>query len=381
MAEGRAAVRSRHASAQRRNRRRPSSNKDTEVYRPRDHLKYLDYDAPSFENVVEELSPTSIRHIRIPSDATDVTVTGLIQPHVEEGQSSGEVSGSHLEDYSATLAKFIQSQLNSIPAYQTARTTTAPRSCPDFTPRLKTPPHSPTKPSRRPIGIHSIVDIPRIRPPLQSAFSAWSSTDDDTDEGENGVPPLPSFDTSGNVSRGSNYTPSILGFYENSNESSFLFTSTPLQEDSLVDENEEDDPLTAKGYSFPDQSALPGIASPAYSPAQHDDYPSSATSSHPQLSSSSAPSFSSTSTASYFDCKRSISLAPNMRARIIAAVTPNHNGKIIPAMSPFEGDTLANVHNILVESQHRLRVDGMSFDMLQDFKMPEENLMRVSTPC
>jgi hypothetical protein len=70
-----------------------------------------------------------------------------------------------------------------------------------------------------------------------------------------------------------------------------------------------------------------------------------------------------------------------MHARIVAAVTPNHNGKIIPAMSPFEGDTLANVHNILVESQHRLRVDGMSFDMLQDFKMPEEGMMRMPTPC
>ena len=70
-----------------------------------------------------------------------------------------------------------------------------------------------------------------------------------------------------------------------------------------------------------------------------------------------------------------------MRARIIAAVTPNHNGKIITAISPFEGDTLSDVHDIFVESQHRLHVDGMSFDMLQNFKLPEESMMRVPTPC
>jgi hypothetical protein len=323
-----------------------------------------------------------IHHTRIPSDATDVTVVGPTQPLAEESQPVGEVPGSPLEDYSATLAKFIRSQLNSIPTYQTARTTIIPRSCPDLAPQPKTPPQSPTKPIRRPIGIHSIVEIPPIRPPLQSAFSAWSSTDDDTDEGEdeNEVPPMPTFDTSGSVSRGSNYSPSILRFYENSNESSFLFTSTPLEEEAPVDE-EEDDPLTAKGVSFPNQSELPGTASPSHSLTQHDDYPSSAISPRPQLSSSSAPSLSSISTASYFDCKRPMSLAPNMRARIIAAVTPNYNGKIIPAISPFEDDTLTNVHNILVESQHRLHVDGMSFDMLQKFKLPEEGMMRVPTPC
>jgi len=70
-----------------------------------------------------------------------------------------------------------------------------------------------------------------------------------------------------------------------------------------------------------------------------------------------------------------------MRARIIAAVTPNNNGKIITAISPFEGDSLAIVHDILVESQHRLHVDGMSFDMLQNFKSPEEGMIRVTTPC
>jgi hypothetical protein len=381
MAEGRAAVRSRHAPP-RRGRQGPLPRDETDIYRPRDHLKYLNYGSPPVQDIVEEPVTTSIRHTRIPSDRTDVTVIGPTQPHVEGSPPVGEVPGSPLEDYSATLAKFIRQQLSSIPTYQKARTTTIPRSCPDLAPQPKTPPQSPTKPTRRPIGIHSIVELPPIRPPLQSAFSAWSSTDDDTDDGENEneVPPLPTFDTSGSASRGSNYSPSILRFYENSNESSFLFTSTPLEEEALVDE-EEDDPLTAKGVSFPNQSELPGTSSPAHSVAQHDDYPSSAISPRPQLSSSSAPSLSSISTASYFDCKRPISLAPNMRARIIAAVTPNHNGKIITAISPFEGDTLTNVHHILVESQHRLHVDGMSFDMLQNFKLPEEGMMRVPTPC
>ncbi|KAF2798919.1 hypothetical protein K505DRAFT_87844 [Melanomma pulvis-pyrius CBS 109.77] len=380
MAEGRAAVRSRHASANRRSRRRPSPRDEDEVYHPRDHIKYLNHDLAVFQDVDEEpVSPstaTNTRHTRIPSNATDVTVIGPDQPHVEDPHAT-DAPGSPLEDYSATLAKFIQSQLNSIPSYQTAHASVYPRSCPDLSPRLRTPPQSPTKPSKRPIGVHSIVEIPPIRPPLISAFSAWSSTDDETDEVDDDVPPLPEIDASSrNESRASNYTPSILSFYENSNESSFLFTSTPL---------DEEDPLTARGFSFPDQSTLPGTTSP-HSPAQHkDDYPSSTLSTHPQLSSSSAPSFSSISTASYFDCKQPLSLAPHVRARIIAAVTPNHNGKIITAISPFEGGTLTNVHDILVESQHRVLVDGLSFDMLRDFSMPEEGMKegmtRVPTPC
>ncbi|KAF2712753.1 hypothetical protein K504DRAFT_372169 [Pleomassaria siparia CBS 279.74] len=354
MAEGRAARSRRQVSVRtRRSRRRPSP--PDQVYHPHNHLKYLDADFQPSNSFPSDISTTG--HSRIPSNASSTTVIGPDQPQAGETRAVGEAPGSPLEDYSATLAKFIQSQLNSIPSYQTAHTTSSPCSCPDLTRRLSTPPQSPTKSTRRPIGVHSIVEIPPIRPPLQSAFSAWSSTDDGVDEGEDDVPSLP------NVATSANSTSSMLGIYDNSNASSFFFTSTP-----------EEDPITATGFSFPNQSDLPGTASPPLSP-------SPALSYHAQLSSSSAPSFSSVSTASYFDCKPPITLAPHVRARIIAAVTPNHNGKTITAVSPFEGDSLTKVHDILIESQQRVLVDGLSFDMLRDFNMPDEGLMRLPTPC
>lgn len=169
------------------------------------------------------------------------------------------------------------------------------------------------------------------------------------------------------MSTGSNYTPSVLNFYENSNNHSFLLSSTPV--------DEEVEPTTAKAFTFPDPSAIPE-SSPE--PHDDDDYPSSDLS-RPQLTSSSAPSFtSSASTSSYFDCKRPLSLTAHLKDRIIAAVTPpTMQGKMLTAVSPWEGAPFTNVHDVFVESQHRVHVDGMSFDMQRDFVMPN----RISTPC
>lgn len=177
------------------------------------------------------------------------------------------------------------------------------------------------------------------------------------------------------MSKGSNYTPSVLGYYETSDVSSFLFSSTPMEEE---DEDDED-PDTARGLTFPSHSIPPALSSEDRIPLHDDDdYPSSGIS-RPQLTSSSAPSFaSSVSTTSYFDYKRPISLTPHMRDRIIAAVTPPvMHGKTLAAISPWEGAALTNVHDVFVESQHRIHVDGMSFDMQRDFVMPSH----VGTPC
>jgi len=212
-----------------------------------------------------------------------------------------------------------------------------------------------------------VIEIPPIKAPARSAFSAWSSTDDETDEEEL---PLPDEDNllKTSLSKGSNYAPSILGYYEHNN-SSFLLSSTPMEED--------DEPETAKAVTFPDQHTLPGSDSEH---VEGNDYPSSCLS-RPQLSTSSAPSGSSASasvSSSYFDCKRPISLTPDMKGRIIAALTPPvPHSNIITAISPWEGAAITNVHDVFIESQHRVRVDGMSFDMIGDFPMPN----RVSTPC
>ncbi|KAF2689525.1 hypothetical protein K458DRAFT_413803 [Lentithecium fluviatile CBS 122367] len=366
--EGRAAVRSRQA------RRGGRGVRDVEAFRPRNHLKYLHgrSEAP-VDNSEGSLSTSHSRrsgHSRFPSDATDRSTSTIIapnQPPVDEPRTTANPVGWPLGDYSANLAKFIQSQLNSIPSYNPANPAISPCSCPDLSFSSRTPPQSPTKWTRRPSDAPQSIEIPPIRPPLQSTFSAWSSTDDDTDDE---VPPLPDADK---LSMVDSHTPSVLGYYESS--SSFLFSSTPLEED--------DGPDTAKGTSFPNQSELPLLSSEQQPPSDRGDYPSSALSSHPQLSSSSAPSISSTSTASYFECKRPISLAPQLRDRIIAAITPPPmHRKVIPAISPFEGQALANLHDITVdENLRRVLVDGMSFDMVRDFAMPDEGLRRVPTPC
>jgi hypothetical protein len=71
-----------------------------------------------------------------------------------------------------------------------------------------------------------------------------------------------------------------------------------------------------------------------------------------------------------------MSFAPHLKERIIAAVTPP-KGRVLTAVSPFDGAALASVHDLVVESQQRVHIDGMSFDMLRDFIAPS----RVTTPC
>jgi hypothetical protein len=369
--EGRAAVRNRQARRHRR------CARDIETFRPRDHLKYLDRGSVASSSSEDPDSTTHSRrrrrHSRFPSDATDRSTSTIIAPtqsSAGEPQTSTIPVGRPLGDYSANLAKFIQSQLNSIPSYNSAQSSLSPCSCPDLSFPSRTPPQSPNRWTRRPSDAPQSIEIPPIRPPLQSTFSAWSSTDDETDDTDDEVPPLPSAEVLRNVN---SYTPSVLGYYENS--SSFLFTSTPLEEDDGLE--------TAKGVSFPNQSELLLPSTGQQSSSSNGDYPSSALSTRPQLTSSSAPSISSASTASYFECKRPISLAPELRDRIIAAVTPPlFPRKVVCASSPFEGQALANLHDMTVdENMRRVLVDGMSFDMIRNFTMSDEGLMRVPTPC
>jgi hypothetical protein len=364
LAEGRAAVRKRRA------RRNQSVNDESiTTFDPRNHLEFLDQLAalPTPQEQAESWVVRSY-HARIPSDATDRS-TSTVVPELEHGELRN--ASPTLGDYSANLAQFIKNQLQSIPTYQSNQDPAlplSPRSCPDLSFPVRTS-QSPTRLVRRPLEAPKVIDIPAIRPPMKSQFSAWSSTDDDTDDE---ALPLPEFGlpTQGTMSKGSNHTPSILGYYETChNNSSFLFSSTPLEGQS--------EPDTAKAFRFPDPSALPG-STPEARDDDDDDYPSSSFS-HPQPTTWSAPSYTSSSgsSSSYFDCKRSTSITPHMKDRVIAAVTPPHpQSKRLTAISPWEGGALANVHDVFIESQQRVHVDGMSFDMLREFHLPNR-----LTPC
>jgi hypothetical protein len=363
LAEGRAAVRKRRA------RRNQSVNDEAiPAFNPRDHMKFLEGLA-ALATPQERPDPFGAKscHARMPSDATDHSSSTVV-PQVQDSEPRN--LSPTLGDYSATLARFIKDQLKTIPTYQSNDESTSPlspRSCPDLSfPTRRS--HSPNQTVRRPAEAPKVIDIPPVRPPMKSQFSAWSSTDDDTDDE---VLPLPEFalPTKDPMSKGSNYTPSVLGYYETShNNGSFLFSSTPQEDESELD--------TAKAFTFPDPSALP---SP--SPDDHqddDDYPSSCPS-YPQLTTLSAPSYtsSSASSSSYFECKRPTAITPHMKDRIIAAVTPPHlNSKRLTAISPWEGGALASVHDVYIESQQRVHVDGMTFDMLRDLHVPNR-----LTPC
>jgi hypothetical protein len=372
LAEGRAAVRKRRARGRR---NRSFDDEDTvSTFRPQDHLKYLD-SAVGLTWTIEKpvLSEARSCHARIPSNATDRSTSTIVALPRDTELCDTASPTSPLGNYSAHLAQFIKAQLKSIPTYQSEHdfvTTLSPRSCPEFSFPLGTPPLSPNKSIRRLVEAPKAIDIPPVRPPIgRSAFSAWSSTEED-DEVDEDAPSLPDMDqyTMDALCKASTYTPSVLGYYEASNNASFLFSSTPA-------ENEEG-PDTAKGHNFPVQAPPRGSASQS---KDDNDYPSSSLS-QPQLTSSSAPSYSSSSASasSYFDCKRPSAIGPEMKDRIIAALTPPHlHGKIISAISPWEGGAIANVHDVYVESQQRVHVDGMSFDMLRDFIAPD----RVSTPC
>ncbi|KAJ4356180.1 uncharacterized protein N0V89_004210 [Didymosphaeria variabile] len=273
LAEGRAALRSRLADRQRGRSRRDY----IQTFNPKDHIGHLvQHPVVSEATDRDALSPPGskpARHARIPSDATDRSTSTIVapnQPSLQESSSNPTLTTGPIGDYSAQLAKFIQSQLNSIPTYTPGETSISPRSCPDLSfvrsPSLRSPALSPAKPvpMKRHVGAPSLIEIPSIRPPARSAFSAWSSTDDEADDE---APPLPDTADIQEAPKAS-YTPSVLRYYEQTNDATFLFSSTPMGDDA------KDKPSTAKAFSFPANPApLETRAEP--SSTRDEDYPSS----------------------------------------------------------------------------------------------------------
>ncbi|PVH97963.1 hypothetical protein DM02DRAFT_683587 [Periconia macrospinosa] len=385
LAEGKAAVSSRRQSTRRR--RRIRDQNDPSKYNPRHHLQYLETntqhasDKDSRQDSMYSEDQRVPRHSRYPSNATDSSVSTVTAGHdqsTELDSSSHIPTKSPVGDYSANLARFIRAQLSSIPTYSPTQLPLSPSSCPDFSYTSGASPRSPPRSMLRTTEPPKVIAIPPIRPPMQSAFSEWSSMDDDDTDDE--IPALPTSDPDTNApATKAAYTPSLLRYYENSQDSSFLLSETPA----------EDEPNTAKGLSFPASASFRPARSPApvaSSPpplmpglAITTGPPSSTTSSaDPSLVASSAPSISTVSTNSYFEFK----LNPTIRDRVIAA-------KILTATSPFEGKPLANVHDVLIESHHRVHVDGMSFDMINEYTVMAgaagsrgaNSMHRVQTPC
>ncbi|KAF2263397.1 hypothetical protein CC78DRAFT_544961 [Lojkania enalia] len=374
LAEGRAAVRSRGPSVPNRGRRNRSDH-DTTTYRPKDHIRYL-YQASGAAGLHNEqwavTDNRSTCHARIPSNTTDgstSTVVAPVQVPIGELSSPTTYPSNQLGDYSANLAKFTQSQLKSIPSYKGVPSPISPRSCPDFT--FPASPRSPAKFTKRPVEMPFILQIPPIRPPLRSAFSAWSSTDDETDDE---VPPIPSIDVPRTAAKTSNETPSILSYYENSSNGSFLVSSAPSDNGEQLSE--------PQGFSFPAPPAHKNISYKSQHISLEDEDISFTTSAHPQLTASSAPSFSSSSTNSYFEYKAPTGMKPQIKNRILATVSPHLNShKVLTAISPFEGQAITNVHDVLIESQKRVIVEGLSFDLVRDINIPDGGMHRVPTPC
>ncbi|KAJ5063375.1 hypothetical protein J3E72DRAFT_33552 [Bipolaris maydis] len=373
LAESRAAVRKRRA------RRNQSLDEEgSRPFDPRDHIKFLQ-ELAAIPTPQEQPTPFGSSrhapsHARIPSDATDRS-TSTVVPR-DEGGPVRNISPT-LGDYSATLAEYIKNQLKSIPTYQPASDSSmplSPRSCPDLSFATQSSRSSSCPSVRRPVEKPRIIEIPPIRAPVKSQFSAWSSTDEDTDDESHALTEY-ALSLEDSLSKTSSHTPSVLGYYQtsdsgNGNGSSFLFSSSPLEDQSEAD--------AAKEFKFPYQSAQP-TSSPSGQP-DYDHYPSLC-SPHPQLTSlsaTSAPSFTSSSVSlSYFDCKRPSAITPQMKERVIAAVTPPHlRSKRLSAMSSWDPSPLGSSHDVYVESQQRVTVDGMSFDMLRDFN-PSTRL----TPC
>lgn len=368
LAEGRAAISRRQRNPERgsRVRRYHSVNETRSSYKPSNLSAEPKVDRPelSHEEIVE---PSN--HARVHSDhsiKSTSTIKGL------DHSAPTSPSNNPLGNYSANLAKFIQSQLNSISSYRTTHPLSFPRSCPNL---LQTSQRSSTSSiahtANRPMEAPQLISIPPPRPPLRSAFSAWSSADESGNDTDDERPPLPTVDRARQESRASTYT-NYLAYYEHVTPSTFLFPSTPLEENEnptvKTDEPSEDVSRPSLRMSrshpqTPERSHTQSTSSTAYS--------------NPQLTSS-----SSTTASSYFD-RRPLSIGPDLKERVIAAVSPyeKRKTKVLTAISPFEGAALTRVHDILVKNPNRVVVEGLAFDLPREFKMPVEGVRQVRTPC
>ncbi|OCK85400.1 hypothetical protein K432DRAFT_40045 [Lepidopterella palustris CBS 459.81] len=236
---------------------------------------------------------------------------------------------SPLHTYSANLTKFIQSRLNSISSYQ--------RLCSDPSISLRQSHPLPQHVSQAD-ELHEITDKYLHRPPLCSTFSVWSSPDENStweDNNEELLPSVGTADPAKDQMQTITSTDSILAFYEGSNSPSFLFPATPI--DSEGKENAPSPPSLGPPSTIKDITRSASATSRPSNPKR---------------------------SPSYLEA-RSRSLTP--QSYFHPSILPL---KTFTAISPYEGNALTHVYDILVEAPNRVVVEGLAFELLRELKIP-----------
>lgn len=310
------------------------------------------------------------------------SITGLVS---EELHALLPLPQNPLNTYSANLARFIQSRINSIRSAIPAPplSPSSPCSCPELSqfypfsdlhsPTDPDGPQSPSGPSGllNPNPFEAIdpliptkptdsIDPPNFanpsalrvernlsialpplpfpfRPPLRSTFSNWSSTSGCNSPAAWADEPLPSPPVLNGDSIAS--TPSILELYASATSRSG-FAGTPL-----------DDPVAEEGVG----AAGAGAGS---APAPTSAPPSA-------LASPSAPALASVSVSP----SPAAAATPDQPAEPSflrpSYFSPRHcPQQVLAAISPYEGGALTRVVDVFIQAPNRVVVEGMAFEMV-----------------
>ena len=315
------------------------------------------------------------------------SITGLVS---EELHALLPLPQNPLNTYSANLARFIQSRINSIrsaiPAPPLSPSSpSSPCSCPELSqfypfpdPPSPTDPDGPPSPSGPsgllnpnpfeaidpliPTNLTDSTDPPNLanpsalrvernlsialpplpfpfRPPLRSTFSNWSSTSGCNSPAAWADEPLPSPPVLNGDSIAS--TPSILELYASVTSRSG-FAGTPL-----------DDPVAEEGVG----AAGAGASASASAGSVPAPAPTSVPPSAPALASvSTSPSPAAAATPDQ-------SAEPSFLRP--SYFSPRHcPQQVLAAIPPYEGGALTRVVDVFIQAPNRVVVEGMAFEMV-----------------
>ena len=310
------------------------------------------------------------------------SVTGLMS---EELHALLPLPQNPLNTYSANLARFIQSRINSIRSAIPAPplSPSSPCSCPELSqfypfsdlpsptdpgpsgpsglldhnpfeaidplipanPTDSTDPPNLANPSASRVERNLSIALPPLpfpfRPPLRSTFSNWSSTSGCNSPAAWADEPPPSPLVLNGDSIAS--TPSILELYASATSRSG-FAGTPL-----------DDPVAEEGAGAAGAGAGSGSGS---APA-----PTSAPPSAPAPSSAPAPASVSASPSPAAAATPDQSAEPSFLRP--SYFSPRHcPQQVLAAISPYEGGALTRVVDVFIQAPNRVVVEGMAFEMV-----------------
>ena len=325
--------------------------------RPQHHARYLDpayYTQSQHQHHLLPPTPSTFTSTSTPSLCSDATATS---------------PASAASAYSAQLAQFTKARLASIPSCPKSDLLLSPtRTDPScllpavgvsspLSPSAHARTDSSLSASRRPAAsdLPPLGDLPPPRPPLRSAFSAWSSTDGGDADAD------ASSDADADVD-----TPALIRYVRG--PGSFLLSTTPP-----ASEYGDSDGTAA------DSNAAPVEAAAGASASGTPRSPFTTLHLTPPPANSPPPSPASSLTlapASYFDHKRSPHHVP--RLGLTSPLSQQRGGdqraaKLLAALSPLEGagTTLSPhmVHAVLVQSPTRVVVEGLAFDLVREMHL------------